>query len=130
MTKIFRKLIYDNLGNYNYYVIMPANLKGTEQVIENLPTDKVYILDQTHRELMQYAGIYQNFEKDIYENLTKGIERIKKYKKLVLLFDQEKQPKGILKGFKLFCKTHKLDSEIVHSFENRIIQKGEILFDP
>ena len=42
-TDIFEKLINDNIGNYSSYVIMPANLLGTEKTIKNLPKDKVYI---------------------------------------------------------------------------------------
>ncbi len=37
---MFSKLIYENIGAYNYYVIMPANLKNTQKVIEKLPTRK------------------------------------------------------------------------------------------
>ncbi len=60
---VFSKLIYESIGNYNYYVIMPANLKQTNKILEKLPADKVYILDQTHDELTQYSGIYQPFVK-------------------------------------------------------------------
>ena len=60
---VFSRLISDSIGDYNYYVIMPANLKNTDLVINKLPADKVYILDQTHKELFQYPAIYQNFKK-------------------------------------------------------------------
>ncbi len=49
---VFNKLINENAGGYSYYVIMPANLVGTENVINRLPNDKVYILDQIHLELI------------------------------------------------------------------------------
>ena len=64
---IFNKLITDNIGNYSYYVIMPANLKETEKIIENIPKEKVYILDQVHEGLEKYSAIYQNFEKDVFD---------------------------------------------------------------
>ena len=57
---MFSKLIYDNIGSYNYYIIMPANLKNTSAIIDNLPKDKVYILDQTHEDLSEYPTIFQN----------------------------------------------------------------------
>ena len=38
-TDVFNKLINDNAGDYSYYIIMPANLKGTEKVISRLPND-------------------------------------------------------------------------------------------
>jgi len=127
---IFGKLIYENIGAYNYYVIMPANLKNTKLVIEKLPKEKVYILDQTHPELSEYSGIYQNFEKDIFNNLNKALPLIKNYKKLILLFSEDIQPQGMLKGFDKFCKSNEIESEIVNSLQNRNLNKGEVYVIP
>ena len=126
---VFSKLIYDSIGNYNHYVIMPANLEDTHLVIEKLPKDKVYILDQMHSELKEYSAIYQNFEKDIYQNLTKGKSYLEKYNKLILLF-QKRQPLAMLKGFERFCEDNYFDYEVVDSFENRALDKGETYIIP
>jgi DNA-binding transcriptional regulator YhcF (GntR family) len=123
---IFDKLIFDNIGSYTHYVIMPANLEGTEDVVQNIPKEKVFILDQVHKGLEQYPAIYQNFEKDIYEGLLKGLNRISNYKKIILVFSEEKQPKGILKGFKLFCNQYNINYEIVSSIKSKTPKVGEI----
>jgi len=123
---MFAKLINDNVGNYSYYVIMPANLSDTKQVLERLPDDKVYILDQTQTELNKYPSVHQNFEKDIYDGLIEGIPLIKKYKKIILSFSPEKQPKGILAGFELFCVNQGFDYEVVASVQDRKPKKGEV----
>jgi len=127
---MFGKLIQENIGLYNFYVIMPANLEQTNSIIEKLPQDKVYILDQTHPELSQYSGIYQNFEKDIFNNLEKILEKIKKYNKLIILFKEEKQPSGLLKGFNQFCKTYGINNEVIHSLEEKNISKGDVYIVP
>lgn len=127
---MFSKLIYDNLGDYSSYVIMPANLKNTDQVIDKLPKDKVYILDQTHEELSQYPAIYQDFQNDIYSGLTKALQRIEKYKTLVLLFDEKIQPQGMLKGFELFCKQKSFNHEIIDSLNGRTPKTGEVYVIP
>ncbi len=129
-NEMFSKLIYENIGAYNYYVIMPANLKNTQKVIEKLPVDKVYILDQTHEELNQYAAIFQNFEKDIYTNLSKVLERIKNYKNLILLYSEDRQPQGMLKGFKAFCKTNTIKNSVINSLENISLNKGDVFVIP
>ncbi len=123
---VFTKLINDNIGKYSNYVIMPANLEGTEKVIDNLPTEKVYILDQVHESLTQYSAIYQNFEKDILKGLSLLLTNIVEYEKLILVFPEEKQPKGILKGFQQFCNQYNIVSEVVLSMKNRAVQKGEV----
>ena len=103
---IFKKLINDSAGNYSYYVIMPANLKDTKTSIQNLPSEKVYLLDQVPKELESYPSVYQDFENDIQKGLFTGLHAIRKYKKLVLVFSH-KQPKQLLNGFKNFCENYK-----------------------
>ncbi|MCK7589063.1 GntR family transcriptional regulator [Subsaxibacter sp. CAU 1640] len=123
---MFRKLIYDNLGNYNHYVIMPANLKNTSSVIEKLPSDKVFILDQTNEELADYPAIYQNFETDIFNSLMQAQNLIENYKKVVLLFPDKKQPLGMLNGFQKYRKHTDFPCEVINSLKDRTLQKGEV----
>lgn len=124
-SDIFDKLINDNIGNYTYYVIMPANLIKTEKSIQKLPEDKVYILDQMHQGLHKYPAIYQNFEKDISEGLASILMKIVNYEKLVLVFSGKKQPIGILNGFRSFCRQYHITSEIVETIDQRTPNEGE-----
>jgi len=123
---VFNNLINDNAGDYSSYVIMPANLKGTENVIKRLPKGKVYILDQMHLELMDYPSIHQNFKKDIYQGLQTGLQQIKKYQKAILLYDEERQPKGILNGFNLFCAHHGINNEVIDTLNGKELSRGEL----
>ena len=127
---LFRKLIFDNAGDYNYYVIMPANLENTNHVIQNLPQEKVYILDQVHDDLFNYSAIYQNFEKAILNNLTKALHLIEKYKKLILVFSEDKQPQGMLKGFTTFCEINSFPFDLINSLHNHTLEKGELYIVP
>ncbi|MEH6536344.1 MAG: GntR family transcriptional regulator [Psychroserpens sp.] len=123
---VFNKLINDNAGDYSYYVIMPANLEGTEHVINRLPNDKVYILDQMHSELRDYPSIHQNFKKDIYQGLQTGLNQIKKYQKAILFYREERQPKGILDGFNLFCSHNSIQNEVIVTLKDRELLSGEL----
>ncbi|GAA3611592.1 GntR family transcriptional regulator [Flavivirga amylovorans] len=127
---VFSKLINDNVGDYNYYVIMPANLTNTNEDVKKLPKDKVYILDQVHDDLLEYSAIYQNFEKVIFYNLSKALPLIKKYKKIILIFSEDKQPQSMLKGFNSFCKESKMPFEIINSLTGRTLKKGELYVMP
>jgi DNA-binding transcriptional regulator YhcF (GntR family) len=127
---IFNKLIQDNTGDYNYYVIMPANIKNANEFIKKLPSNKVYILDQIHKDLMEYPAIYQNFENTIFDNLYKAYHLIDKYKKLVLVFSEDKQPQGMLQGFIRFCQKNKMSYEIINSLQNKDIEAGELYIVP
>jgi len=125
--EIFEKHIIDNSGLYTHYVIMPSFFKNTNSIIKNLPSDKVYILDQMHNDLIEYSSVYQNFDKTIYSNLNKASRLIKKYKKLIMIYDNEpSRPKGLLKGFKRFCTDMNYNFSIIESLEHRGIEKGDI----
>ena len=127
---LFKKLISDNVGDYNYYVIMPANFKNTLPIIEQLPEDKVYIVDQLHEDLNNYPAVYQNFEKAIYENLTELLQHIKKYQKLILVFSSDKQPMAMLNGFTSFCEHQNIPNEIIEDLKDRTVEKGELYITP
>ncbi|ARV16194.1 GntR family transcriptional regulator [Polaribacter sp. SA4-12] len=128
--KIFDKLINDNSGDYNYYVIMPANFKNTSKIIEILPKDKVYILDQIHEDLENYPSIYQNFEKTIYTNLNTISGSIKKYQKLNLIALNHNQPKSLIKGFVQFCEEKEIPFEIIEKTSEQLLTKGELFIIP
>lgn len=121
--EVFDNLIDNNLGNYTSYVIMPANLADIKQSILQLPSDKVFILDQTDGSLKEYSAIYQNFEEDIQKGLFKALHAIRKYKRLILVKSSNKQPEGIVNGFKKFGEKYNIDIQIVNS-----IQENKILF--
>ena len=128
--EVFDKLIFESIGNYSSYVIMPANLKNTKQVIEKLPKEKVYILDQLQEELKEYSGIYQNFEQDIYQNLKKAVDKIEKYEKLILLFSEKNQPLGMLTGFTSFCEHFGINYEVIDTIKNKNVENGAVYVIP
>jgi len=128
--EVFSKTISDNIGDYNYYIIMPANFTNTNEVLELLPKERVYILDQTHEDLSHYSAIYQNFEADIFNSLSKGIDLIIKYKKLILLFSEDKQPSGMLNGFEAFCNKHDINSAVICSLEMEELKHGDVYLIP
>jgi DNA-binding transcriptional regulator YhcF (GntR family) len=127
---VFEKLISDNLGSYNFYVIMPANFKNTNQIIKILPKNKVYILDQIHNDLKEYAGIYQHFENVIYTNLIEVENLVFKYKHLILVDSANKQPIGLINGFTKFCKEKKLSHAVVISLKDKTPEKGDLYIIP
>ena len=109
---------------------MPANLKNTALVLENLPKDKVFILDQVKPELNSYSAIYQNFKKNIMDGLLEAKSLLTKYNKLILIHDKKVQPIEMLSGFTTFCSDENFDSEIIDTVVNRALKKGEVYIIP
>ncbi len=129
-STVFKKLINESNGNYTKYIIMPTNLMEAASIIKTLPVNDVYILDQTNPDLKLYPAIYQNHLKDIYNGLLKGLSKLNKYEKLILIFPGFREPLGMKIGFENFCTDYNFNYEIIPDFKNRQIKKGEVYIIP
>ena len=128
---VFNSVIKDHIGNYSKYVIMPASFQNFYPLFHDLLQDKVYILDQIKPELKDnYPGVYQNFDKDMYDALCSGKKLLDKYSRLILVFPGGKEPKGQQTGFIRFCKEFGCDHEIISTPYKRKIVKGEVFIVP
>ena len=128
--EMFNKLINENKGNYSKYIIMPSNLRGTSEVIKTLPLQDTYILDQTNDALLDFPSIYQDFVTDMYNGLLSGLEEIKKYQELILIFPGEKEPIGMVAGFENFCRQFQFESKVIASFDSDYINKESLYIIP
>ena len=127
---MFEKLIYDANGNYSKYIVMPSNLKGVEKAIAILPATDVYILDQSRRSLFSYASIYQNFISAMYQSLQAASNQLKKYKRMVLIHPGQKEPLGMVTGFKQYCNDQRIAHKVIRSFQDQQPQKGTVYVTP
>lgn len=128
--QVFKNLIAESIGKYTSYVIMPATFDDTINIISKLPKDRVYILDRKKEDLVEYPVVYQDFESDVYEALKDGMDLLKKYSKLIMIFPGGKEPEGRMLGFQRFCKENGFQYDIIRNIENKTIKSGEAYFVP
>lgn len=124
---VFTNIVKSRMNQYDYYTIMPhfkdenmQHMGCTDEIlktIHSIPNDKLIIMDRNLKSLSKDAArIYQDFTEDIYNALTTGFEKVKKYKKIILVYPSKAvypYPKGIVTGFKRFCIQHDFDYEIL-----------------
>jgi DNA-binding transcriptional regulator YhcF (GntR family) len=122
----FKSLILGSAGNYTSYVIMPATFDNTSHLIGKLPQGKVYILDRLKGDLSEYSAVYQDFENDLYQGLTEGLDVVSKYKKLILVHPGGKEPPEREKGFIRFCREQGFGYETVKTIHHTSIEKGRL----
>src|ERR1700710_496970 len=85
--KMFETLIKEQAAYYNTFIIMPEVHEQTEAILSKLDAKNTFLLDVGYKEYRKtYAGVYQNFEKDIYSILMDSQHLVTKYKRLFLLF--------------------------------------------
>ncbi len=124
---LFINALKRNIGAYDYYVIMPHfkdeqlnHISATPKVlqaIELIPKDQLLLIDNLKPEIKgDYGSIYQDFKEDIYNALNEGIDKIRKYDRLILVYPSRSihpYPRRIVHGFKYFCQKNNFDFEIL-----------------
>lgn len=125
----FEAIVNKNLNNYDYFVILPhfrnenANIS---EVIKKIPREKVLIVDRFLDELKDYPVVYQEYDKDIQSALTCGLDLLRKYNRLNLVFPQaEFYPPYIVRGFRIFCQVNGFENTIIDRIEDAEIRHGE-----
>ena len=127
---IFRNLIQNSLGEYDYYVIMPHFYEKAEEALEVLkllPPEKLILLDKDmDLQSKKHSAVFQNFEKDIVCALNEAVDLLNVYQKIILIFPTMiPYPKEIIKGFRIFCIQHHFEHEIIYDFhENSQVIKN------
>lgn len=139
---LFLNLLEKNKSAYDYFVIMPhfktnklSHITLTDDAIKllnQIPKKRLIILDNVKSHFKDILGeVYQDFENDIYEALSKGIDKIKQYEKLFLVYPEKSvypYPRRILHGFRKFCIHNNLDFEIIDKIQEDFILKSGDLF--
>jgi hypothetical protein len=79
-------------------------------------------------EFSQYSAVFQDFENDVFKGLKALQPDIVKYKTFKLIYSAEKQPLGILKGFRRFCEGVPIRHQVLPDFNENLISKGDLFF--
>ena len=89
-TQVFKSLVENHVDEYNYFVVMPHFYDDPEEAIRimrSIPPEKLIILDKKVPTYdVKAAGVYQDFENDIIDALEQGLDLLKKYNELYLVF--------------------------------------------
>ena len=138
---LFLNLLNKHKKAYDYYIIMPhfksedfqhtSTTVAVSQAINKIPKDKLVIMDNIKIPIEDnIISVYEDFELDIYQALKSGIEKISKYKKIILIYPNKAvypYPKAIKYGFMKFCVEHNLDFDILDKvYYDMVLLKGDL----
>jgi DNA-binding transcriptional regulator YhcF (GntR family) len=127
----FKKLISGQKDDYTHYVIIPhfTDVSGNvSEVINTIPKDKLILLDKLVEGVTgEYAAVYENFEKDIYNALVQATEHLSKYHTLKIIFpNYTYHPKEILEGFYRYCQEYAFNYKVVQNLQKEPVKEGEV----
>ncbi|PSR57446.1 transcriptional regulator [Adhaeribacter arboris] len=124
--QVFDTLLSEAKNKYTDYIIMSGKFQGIEPLLQSLG-GRVFLLDHFHPELTgKYSAVFQNFEKDTYEALIAGYDLIKKYKRLLMVQKEEKEPVERYTGLQAFCQKYQLNHDFLSEITTRKIKKGDL----
>ncbi len=129
--KQFTRFINNNLGQYNYYVLLPHFNQDISYLLDTIPKEKLLLVDADITKFTgDYPAVFQNFKADVYNSLKLGLNQIQKYKKLNLAVNLNFQfiPDGMIAGFEKFCKDFNIDYTIYDNLTYRDIKTNEAYF--
>ncbi|MDX2195878.1 MAG: GntR family transcriptional regulator [Cytophagales bacterium] len=131
--KLFEALIKQNIGHFQYYIIMPHFNIDMAYAVKKLPKDKTLIIDNEIPSLgAGYATICQSFEKDIYNALAEAMPLLRKYQKIRFILSKRHfqfVPEQNLRGFKKFCDNHQIAYTIEDNFVPATLHKGDVFIE-
>lgn len=124
--KVFETLVRDANNKYTDYIIMSGKFQGINELLESL-SGRVFLLDHFHPELKgKYSAVFQDFEKNTYEALDTKLNLIQKYRRILMVQKEEKEPEERYEGLKAFCKNYGFSHDYISETAGREIQKGDL----
>ncbi len=130
---IFKKILAEKSDTvYTHYVIIPHFVDGGEninEVLAAIPSQKLIILDKKIENFnrQDYASVFQDFEKDIFEVLVEMKSKLSYYKCIKLIFPNHNyQPESIKNGFLKFCSEYAFIHEFVYDVKSHDVRQGDV----
>jgi DNA-binding transcriptional regulator YhcF (GntR family) len=128
---VFKRILTPRLDNYTHYLVMPHFKDGGEnahEILNTIPKNKLVVIDKLIPGITgDFAAVYQNFEKDIYEGLENALPLLSKYHTLkIICLEYAIYPKEIVKGFLNFCRQYAFNYVVVNDLHSATIDTGDV----
>jgi DNA-binding transcriptional regulator YhcF (GntR family) len=126
----FKDIIEKYRNDYEFFVVMPFHHAHVYESINKINADKILLLDiAVDFPNNKYAYIYQSHDAELKKALYEGLPRIKKYKKFILVYPEEKHhPIETKHAFITFCLENNIEYEVMHDLINAQLKKDYIYF--
>jgi len=130
-SRTLEKIIIESLGRYDYYALMPHLRDETDSVkaaINKIPKERLILLNKDMDGIEgNYGCVFEDFELDIHQALYTGLEKIKKYNRLILVFPTDNYYCfGIRKGFTNFCEEEGFEYDVIERACHQQVNIGEL----
>lgn len=125
--EVFESIFHHIHGKYGKYVIAPIQHPRIVSLLENIPPEKLLVVDRFVALPRPYSYIVQDFYENIYTSLTNLVSEIKAYRETVLFFNGSKQiPPDLIMAFEKFFVDYGINGIIKEEDESGSLQQNTL----
>ncbi|MBU2948577.1 GntR family transcriptional regulator [Zobellia uliginosa] len=128
-VSIFETIFNNIRGKYGMYVVAPIPNAAIRPLLERIEPQKLLVVDRYLPMTEEYSYISQEFEATTFDKLKELLPQIKKYKKIVLFYAENRDyPRGILLAFHRFIADYGLNGVVLEDYMEGSVEKGTVYF--
>jgi len=128
--EVFDQLIENSLGRYSMYIVMNIDEHGIAPILSKIDANKLLLLDMGTPENDKTNYLLQDFGESLRLCLEEGVDRLKKYRNLMLVYDHQStpHPKILVPTVQTFCKKHKINFKRISKIEPELVEPESAYF--
>ncbi len=117
--QVFKKLIEDSIGKYSKYVVMPFSHEVAREALQELPADKLLIIDWDLYATEQNSVVCQDFSTSLSAGLQGVLHLLRKYNEVHFLYPEyTNHPHESVDDFVKFCQQNDLKYVVEYDSKN------------
>lgn len=126
---VFESTINNIKGKYGMYVIAPIDVPEAVPLVQQLPMNKLLIVDRQLNLDEDHAYIVQEFKESSYQAFVALADRIREFDQFVFFFKQQSaEPNDVLDSFQRFIKDYDINGVIKSKYEPGSIAPDKVYF--
>lgn len=128
--EVFNQLIQNSLGRYSAYIVMNIDNKGMEPVLRRIDHERLLILDMGKPSSDDISFIVQDFNEAVFICLKEGLEPLKKYPELIMVYDEDEtpHPSETTLAVSRFCEKHNIRFSKIKKTIHKELKEGQCWF--
>lgn len=129
-SDVFNQLVENSLGRYSIYIVMNIDHRRMEPVLNKIEPAKLLILDMGFPGSKEVSFVIQNFNSAVEKCLDEGLQNLRKYSELILVYDEDEtpHPSESVSAVRRFCLKHAIPFKNVKNVFDSALRKGQIWF--
>ncbi|WP_042367048.1 GntR family transcriptional regulator [Bacteroides neonati] len=125
--RLFNTILSQSLGRYNKYVVMNFDNEKFSPDLYKIDSSKLLLLDFGKFDKRTYSYVCQDFDSAFYKALSQLSDRLKWYRKLVLLLvSGTKHPQSTSVYFQQYSEDKHLEWEVKDRMDKVEVRQGEV----